>query len=157
MKKVFFLMMIMLVFVCLFSSCLAPEDKVLYSLGTYKNYEFYTQGEFQDYTDYGKYYFENVNIDDNNYFTQIQIEDLKIINEHLDDFECFIESYREKDSTREIVANYDFDRSMIDTEDYFYIDSEKDVLDDGTVFLSSYDVYFFDVQTKVLYYFHNNL
>lgn len=140
-----------------FTSCKTPEDKVLTSLGKYDDYEFYSEGEFQDFTYYAKYYYASTNIDENEYFVKIQDSDFARINEHLDDFESWIETFKDTDASREIVVNYDFDRSIIDTEDYIYIDSEKHTWGDGYTSLVKYDVYFFDAQTLVLYYFHNNI
>ena len=144
-----------------FSACKVPEDKVLVSLGKYKNNVYYTQGAFQDFTDYAKYYYDSVDFTRNKYFNKIQELDLAKINEHLDNFESWIETFREDDPSEEIVENYDFDRTIIDNEDYIYIDSEKKTTtwEDGTTTttLASYDVYFFDTQTQILYYFHNNI
>lgn len=149
------------VIVIALSACTVPEDEVLESLGEYKNSVFYTQGEFQDYTDYAKYHYASVDFTENKYFTQVSEYDLNKINEHLDDFESWIETIREDDASHEIVENYDFDRIIIDNKDYIYIDSEKltTTRDDGTAttVLSSYDIYFFDMQTQILYYFHNNI
>ena len=147
----------LIILISTLSSCTAPEDKVLNSLGEYKGREFYTEGAFQDYTDYAKYYYDSVDFTNNEYFSKIGQADIDVLNEHLDDFESWIETYREGDATREIVVNYDFDRSLIDSEDYLYIDSEKHTWDDGFTSLVNYDVYFFDTQTNTLYYFHNNI
>ena len=157
MRKRFTFLTTILVLTLLLSSCTKPEDKVLNSIGKYKNHIFYTQGEFQDYTDYAKYYYNSVDFTDNKYFSKVQQSDIDILNEHLDDFESWIETYRKGDASREIVVNYDFDRSLIDFEDYLYIDSEKHTWDDGYTSLVSYDIYFFDTQTHILYYFHNNM
>ena len=143
------------------SACEKPEDKVLISLGEYKNNVFYSEGVFQDFTFYAKYYYDNVDFEGNAYFTKINESDLAKINEHLDDFESWIETYKENDDSLEIVVNYDFDRGKIDKNDYIYIDSENLITtwDDGTTTTSfaSYDIYFFDTQTQILYYFHNNI
>ena len=143
------------------SACEAPEDKVLNSLGEYKNNVYYSEGVFQDFTDYAKYYYDNVDFEGNAYFTKINESDLAKINEHLDNFESWIETYKENDDSLEIVVNYDFDRAIIDKNDYIYIDSENLITtwDDGTTTTSfaSYDIYFFDAQTQILYYFHNNI
>ena len=155
-KYVAFLAVVLLI-AFLFSSCTAPEDKVLHSLGEYKSYDFYTEGAFQDYTDYAKYYYDSVDFADNEYFSKIKYSDIDILNEHLDDFESWIETYREGDASREIVVNYDFERSLIDFEDYLYIDPEKHTWDNGYTSLVNYDVYFFDTQSNTLYYFHNNI
>lgn len=157
MKKKIFLGLAILFFISLLSSCAVPEDKILNSLGKYDHNEYYSEGYFQDYTDYAKYYFSSANIAENEYFNKIQNSDVEALNEHLDDFESWIQCYCEDDSSKEIVVNYDFDRSLIDDADYIYIYSEKDEWDDGSVSLVNYDVYFFDSQTQVLYYFHNNI
>ena len=157
MKKTFALTVLVLILAINLSACTTHENKVLNSLGEYKSHEFYTEGAFQDYTDYAKYYFESADLTDNEYFSKIQQSDIDTLNEHLDDFESWIKTYREGDASREIVVNYDFDRSLIDCEDYLYIDSEKHTWDDGYTSLVNYDVYFFDTQTNTLYYFHNNI
>ena len=155
-KHMAFLVVVSLV-TLLLASCVAPEDKVLNSLGEYKSHDLYHEGAFQDFTDYAKYYYDSVVFADNEYFSKIEQSDIDILNEHLDDFESWIETYREGDASREIVVNYDFDRSLIDFEDYLYIDSEKNTWDDGYTSLVNYDIYFFDTQTNTLYYFHNNI
>lgn len=139
------------------SSCFLFQDRVLSSLGKYESHEFYTSGGFQDYTDYAKYYFSKANITDNNYFSQIQSTDLDTLNEHLDDFEGWIGLYKQDYPEMEIAIYYDFDRSLIDTEDYFCLGSEKVTFENGITSLVNYDIYFFDIQTNVLYYFHNNI
>lgn len=133
------------------------EDEVLRSLGKYKDSVFYSEGEFQDYTDYAKYYYTSVNVEENSYFAKIKKSDVAEINEHLDDFEGWIETYKRDTPLCELVVNYDFNRKMIDTEDYFYIESEKYLWGDGYTSFDKYDIYFWDSQTSVLYYFHNNI
>ena len=157
MKKAVALIVVVLIFGTVLSSCIAPEDKVLNSLGEYRSCEFYTCGGFQDYTDYAKYYYDSVDFTDNEYFSIIEQSDIDALNEHLDNFESCIEAHGYNDASSEIVVNYDFDRSLIDSEDYLYIDSEKHTWDDGYTSLVNYDVYFFDTQTNTLYYFHNNI
>ena len=148
----------LIILISTLSSCIAPEDKVLNSLGECRSCEFYTCGGFQDYTDYAKYYYDPVDFTDNEYFSIIEQSDIDALNEHLDNFESCVEAHGYNDASSEIVVNYDFDRSVIDHEDYLYIESEKyDPWDDGNMVFASYDVYFFDTQTNTLYYFHNNI
>ena len=154
--KSIIIILVLIILASTLFSCIAPENKALNSLGEYKSYEFYTEGAFQDYTDYAKYYYDLVDFSNNKYFTKIEQSDVDVLNEHLDDFESWIETYREGDASRDIVVNYDFDRSFIDSADYLYINSEKHTWDDGYTSLVNYDVYFFDTQTNTLYYFHNN-
>ena len=139
-----------------FTSCSA-KDKVIGSLGKYEKEEFFTSGGFQDYTDYAKYYYTSVDFENNKYFKKINEKDLTAINTHLDDFESWIETIKDGRPSNEVVVNYDFNRSIIDTEDYLYIDSEEHTWDDGSTSLVRYNVYLFDTQTQVLYYFHNNI
>lgn len=155
MKKTLLIFIAVFIF-SLVTSCSPPEDIVLNSLGEYEHSEYYTKGEFQDYTDYAIYYFSSAKLDENDYFHKLQQSDIDSLNEHLNDFEDWIELYREGDFSEEIVVNYKFDRSIVDEEDYIHIDSEKLRWDDGSVSLVNYDIYFYDSQTNVLYFFHNN-
>lgn len=159
MRKTFTLILTALLLALVLSACTAPEDKVLNSLGEYKSREYYSEGEFQDFTDYAKYYYDSVDFTNNEYFSKIGPSDMDVLNEHLDDFESWIETYRKGYASCEIVINYDFDRSIIDSEDYLYIESKQynDPWDDGNMVFASYNIYFFDIQTNTLYYFHNNI
>lgn len=146
-----------LIMVMSLASCMFPEDKVAASLGAYENSVFYTSGGFQDYTDYGKYFYTNADLAGNKYLKQIRESDMGTIEKHLDDFEGWIEVIGNGEPSSEVVVYYDFDRTIIDMEDYFYIESEERTWNDGHTTLVNYDVYFFDVQSQVLYYFHNNI
>lgn len=152
---------ILLCCVCMFAlsftACTLVEDKVVASLGKYESHEFFTSGGFQDYTDYAKYHYKSTNVEENKYLKKVQESDKEVILVHLDDFEVWIEAIKNNDASNEVVVNYDFDREIIDTEDYFYIDSEEETWDDGETALVKYNIYLFDTQTQVLYYFHNNI
>lgn len=139
------------------SACNTVTNKVVNSLGNFKKYEYYSEGGFQDYTDYAKYYFDSVDFTSNKYFKSIQPTDLMLLNEHLDDFENWIEYYKREDALSKLVIHYDFNRSCIDDNDYLYICSQKYDLDNGKTEIVSYDVYFYDCQTNILFYFHNNI
>lgn len=167
MKKLSIIFVLLLLMLS-FSSCsfltyklsdrsLDPDNKILKSLGEYEDFEFYSEGEFQDYTDYAKVFYSSANVAENEYFTKMQEADITNLNEHLDNFEGWIETYKEGDGSREIVVNYDFDRSIIDTYDYIYIESETLEMGNGMTSYSRYNIYFLDTQTQVLYYFHNNI
>ncbi len=157
MKKKIAVILVCIVFLLSICSCAGPEDKVIASLGEYEKNEFFTSGGFQDYTDYAKYYFAFPNVVENEYFNKVQETDFAIINAHLDDFEKWIEITKNSEPSSEVAVNYDFDREIIDTEDFFYIDSEEHTWSDGHTSLVNYNIYLFDTQTQVLYYFHNNI
>ena len=133
------------------------ENKVLSSLGEYEKREYFTSGGFQDFTDYAKYYYAEVDMTKNAYFTKVQKSDISKIHTHLDDFENWLETIKKSNAGSEVVVNYDFDRSIIDKEDYIYIESEGHTWSDGHTSFTKYNVYFFDSQTQTLYYFHNNI
>lgn len=147
----------LLIFVLPLVSCAVMEDPVIASLGEYDRRVFFSSGGFQDYTNYAKYYYTSTEVSENSYLKKIQETDLSAINTHLDDFEGWIETIKDSEPLSEVVVNYDFDREIIDTEDYFYIDSEEHTWSDGHTTLVNYNVYLFDIQTQILYYFHNNI
>ncbi len=157
MKKQIAVLFVCVVFLLSITACAVPKDNVIASLGEYEKKEFFTSGGFQDYTDYAKYYFNSANATENQYLNKIQDADFAIINTRLDDFEGWIETIKNSEPSSEVVVNYDFDREIIDTEDYFYIDSEAHRWSDGHASFVKYNIYLFDTQTQVLYYFHNNI
>jgi len=139
------------------SSCGYPGDAVRHSIGKYTRCEWYSSGGFQDYTDYGKFYYDSVDFSQNPYFQKIDASHIPILEEHLDDFENWVDLFRKNDSCQELVGHYDFDRSLIDCEDYLYLESESRTWSDGHTSLVNYNIHFFDTQTNTLFYFHNNI
>ena len=153
-KKAFTALCI-LIFASTLISCKLFEDKVILSLGNYDKREFYTSGGFRDYTDYAKYYYMSANVDNNRYLKKVQESDIYKIYEYVNDFEGWVDA--DCDAADELDLNYDFNQNIIDTEDYFYIYVNRNELDDGTTYVGSYNIYLWDSQTRVLYYFHNNI
>lgn len=145
---------LLLVLALLLNACgwQSRQDPVLASLGRYETKEFYTSGGFQDYTDFAKYTYSSPDLEDNPYFAPLSDADRAELERFLDDFENWIETIRWSDPDNEVVVNYAFDRSNIDTGDYFYIYEDADYPKFGC-----YDIWFLDAQTKVLYYFHSNI
>lgn len=128
------------------------QDKVLNSLGAYDSKEFYSHGEFQDYTDFARYTLSSPELDENPYFSPLSPSDIPTICSFLDNFEDWLALIEENEPADEVVVHYDFDRTEMDTGDYFYICEDGDYPQFGC-----YDLWFFDSQTRVLYYFHNNI
>lgn len=129
-----------------------PKDDVFDSLGKYKSRQYYSSGGFQDYTDYAKYSFDYVEFSDNSYFQNITVNSKENLETHIDDFEGWIQELRECEAENEVVVNYDFDRSVISDTDYLYIYDNPDYPNFGC-----YDIYYYDVETNILYYFHSNI
>lgn len=141
-----------LVLVVSLAGCSIPKDDVLDSLGKYESKQFFTSGGFQDFTDYAKYCFDSVDFSDNSYFQIITESSRENLEAHIDDFEKWVQAVRDTDADNEVVVNYDFDRSVISDSDYIYIYDDPDYPEFG-----NYNVYYFDVETNILYYFHNNI
>lgn len=142
---------------------LAAQDAApIRSLGGYTDSVSYVYGEFQDYTIYEKYFFCSSSftmetLSENAYFSPIRESDWGYINEHLDNFEGWVDSHARTDPSHRFVQNYDFDRRIIDPEDYFYIESKAMSGIDGQTILVDYDIYLFDTQSLVLYVLHSNI
>ncbi len=139
-----------------FTACMLPLDSKLSSLGSYKKKEFYSNDGFQDYTDYAKYFYDSVDVSDNPYFSAVDEEGMALLNEYLDNFEEWVSV---TDPETDVAKFYDFDRGLIDTEDYYYIyDREGEPIGHASYDrFDSYNVYFLDIQTNTVYYFHNNI
>ena len=139
------LILLLICVLLIFTGCV-NIDPVIDSLPMYEKSEFYTCGEFQDYTDYAKYYYDWVSektVMQSVYFSPVTSENRDELGEFLADFESWVEL-----SGGELQENYDFDKTLIGVEDYFYIDAEKG--------FDNYSVYYFDLEAQILYYFHNN-
>ena len=133
------------------------EKPVLASLPKYENSDCYYGEGFQDYTNYCKYYFlKNDNIIEKlkeiKYFKPLTSEDVEEVKSYFEDFKGWVEYEEYKDK-------YDFKYEYVDTSDYFYIEN-KDTYEKYKNYYdkySAYNVYFFDAQTKTLYYIHSNI
>ena len=65
---------------------------------------------------------------------------MKNIDTYLEDYEGWIDSIKEVEPTNELIVNYDFDREIIDTEDYFFIRSDQET-SDGEITLHNYELF----------------
>ena len=150
MKKVISVLILILM-IFSFSSC-NLTTMVLTSLGGHHGYEEQYRYGLGDYTEYKKYYFDSVDLSKNKLFVRLDasaISDLEIY------FEVF-ESHL-KASGEEFVEDYDFDKTIIDTEDYYVLSSDEEIWGGGITTVYRLDLYIFDTQTNILYYFHTNL
>lgn len=131
------------------SGCYLFRDKVIASLGPYAKREFFTCGGFQDSTDYAKYYFMTLELDSNPYFSMISKANIAELKRYIYDFEQVLAGHNPEN---QVVVNYDFDCTIISEGDCLYIYEDSDYPPFGC-----YNIYFLDAETKVLYYFHNNI
>ncbi len=135
----------------------AFQNPVISSLPKYENSDCYYGEGFQDYTDYCKYYYSNSDsvinkLNNNKYFKLVTDNDVKEVKSYFENFEGWVEYKEYKDK-------YDFEYESVDTADYFYIENKYtcDKYKHYPDKYSAYNVYFFDVQTKVLYLIHSNI
>lgn len=154
--KRFGLPVLTLILILSFGGCFF-QDPVLSALPDYKTKVFYTSGGFQDYTDYAKYTYESVtaqDLEEVKYFTEVTADDVKEIKSHINNFERWVNTIGE-----ELKANYDFDKTIVSAGDFFYIETKYgEPIGQGTYGkFDSYTVYYFDIDTQTLYYFHNNI
>lgn len=148
-------MVVLLLLLCFCLMFSAPEGEVVTSLGKVSSKEFYSSGGFQDFTDYGIYRFADPKIEENEYLKPMTEEDLSVFFNYLEDFEGWVGLH---DHTEELYLHYDFDFSIVDVDDYFYLYTNPEYPAYGTNNIcGSYNLYFFDVQSQTLYYFHNNI
>lgn len=127
-------------------------DTVIESVGVAVSEDYHQYGWWQDYTIYARYTFENPEYENNVYLEKMTDEDIVEFNLYLENFEEWVSIAKGDTGGLDLVRNYDFKKSAISTKDYCYIDS-NDELDKFV----SYDLYFYDAETEILYYFHNNI
>lgn len=128
------------------------EEQVLDTLGQYEYRHFYTSGGFQDYTDFALYTYAAADLTDNPYFAPLTGQDTEALKGFLDNFEGWVDIIGANDPSNELVVNYAFDRTILDSGDWFYLYEGENYPKYGC-----YDLWIFDSQTNVLYYFHNNI
>lgn len=155
MKKLglFFLTLLLLVGLC---GC-NYKDPVLRTLPNYTSESFFTSGGFQDFTDYAKYTYEDISVqtlDSSKYFTAANADDVEEILLHIENFEKWVEAVG-----GEVRENYDFDKTIVSQGDYFYIKTKAGEPIGGGTYkkFDCYTLYYFDVDTQILYYFHHNI
>lgn len=139
----------------------SQRDSVLSSLGEPSVKEMYVHGDFGDFTDYGKYLFDAVTPESlaaNPCFIQVGEQTEEILS-YVDNFENWVRVISNSTPDDEMVTNYDFDRSIVDSSDYFYVKTkEGEPIGSGTYRkFDNYTLYFFDLDTQILYYFHSNI
>ncbi len=133
------------------------ENPVIASLPKYDDSDCYYGEGFQDFTDYCKYYFSEESdiieaLKNNQYFKLVTDSDVEEVKSYFENFEGWVEYEEYKDK-------YDFEDDCVDTLDYFYIEN-KDTCEKYANYpdkYSAYNVYFFDTQTKILFYIHSNI
>ena len=158
MKKLFNILFALVIALCITSLVLiaigiflAPKDPVLDALPRCKSKEFYTSGGFQDYTDYAKYTYRlsEAQLQETGVLRPVTEDDIPDILAYVENFEEWVRACEDfpKD-------DYDFDKSRIGVGDYFFILNQ---FEESEKAFWNYNLYYFDVDAGMLYYFHNNI
>lgn len=132
-------------------------DTVIDSVGVAITEDYYQYGWWQDYTIYAKYTFENPEYENNEYLKQMSEEDIEKFKYYLTCYGEWLDVIDDDLKDRELIRNYDFDKSIISTNDYCYINDYTLTDPEFEMKPDSYNLYFYDYETKVLYYFHTNI
>ena len=128
----------------------SPQQAVIDSVGENECVAYYSHG-IRDFTDYGVYSYSEPHVTDNAYFQNVT--DNNELSQYLSHFESAVLNIPED---TDIYKYYDFDRSLIDSEDYFCI-KDKSTEEELYQPFYYYDIYFFDTQSNTLHYFHNDI
>ena len=130
---------------------LMPEDIILESLSKYSEKEYYSSGGFQDTTDYAKYtyHISEEDLQNNEYLLPVESTDLPQIIAYIEDFEELVSVSHDFPS-----ESYDFDKAIVSAGDYFYVSNRYQEPEKA---FWNYDLYYFDLESLTLYYFHSNI
>ena len=127
------------------------SDLLVTAMGEFTTEEHYSYGWWQDGGTYSKYTYKSTNLN-NEYLSPIAESDIEDIKLNVSDFEFWVSSSKdsEDEEDKSLYENYDFDVSIIDTNDYWFIEyDEEDTRD--------FELFIFDTDTKVLYGFNYSI
>ena len=162
-KNVKIILIFLVVFICGASAILAAifgldsylsntieptkSDLIVTAMGDFTAEEHYSYGWWQDGGTYSKYTFNSADLN-NEYLSQIAESDLDDIELRISDFEFWVSSSKNSEDKKDksLYKNYDFDISIIDTNDYWFIEYEEGNTRD-------FEMFIFDTETNVLYRF----
>ena len=129
-------------------------DKVLEELPKYTDSEAFETNDKTDYLNYTKYFYgESVDaaVSKSEYLKKLDEENRQLLEEQLTHYEEWVET--------KAYEGYDFTRDIISENDRLYIENKETF--DGYSGLpdkfSAYSIYFFDAETRILYYMHYNI
>lgn len=150
MKRIIYVFLMF--FIVLLTGC-SQAGYVGIPKGYIEKHEFYDEHGFQDYTDYAKYiYSDNSNFINNDEYQKLSNNDIDNIKGYFRNFKGWMEAAGRLDE-------YDFDQSIINEGDYVKIKTLEGQPIGNSKYkkYDDYSVYFFDSETKTLYYIHSNI
>ncbi len=121
------------------------SDLLVTAIGEFTTDEHYRYGWWQDGGTYSKYTYKSTNFN-NEYLSRITESDIEEIKLNVSEFEFWVSSSKdsENEEDKSLYENYDFDVSIIDTNDYWFIEYDN---------TRDFEMFIFDTETNVLYRF----
>lgn len=144
----FILIIIMISFICGLVWSILPmhyKDKMVLK-GYYEKEEYFQEDGFQDYTDYCKYFYKK--LDDDKFINNTKYEMVK--EENIKGLKGYFGDTRKWMNRDGRSNDFDFDDDIISAGDYYYLDLKESGY-------NNYNVYFYDIETHILYYIHSNI
>ena len=123
------------------------QSRVEKSMPKYKDYDVYFFGAMDGW-EYIEYYFDDdlspAEFDKSEYFKKVTLNDIEEIYEYVDEFENGIEvTHDDFLFGDDIKKVYSFNKSMVDTDDYFYTFNVDN--------FRSYTLFYFDSERKTAF------
>ncbi len=144
----FILTVIMISFICGLVWSFLPmhyKDKMILK-GYYEKEEYFQEDGFQDHTDYCKYFYKK--LDDDKFINNIKYEIVK--EENIEGLKGYFGDTRNWMNIEGRSKEFDFNNDIISIGDYYYLDLKESGY-------NNYNVYFYDIETHILYYIHSNI
>ncbi len=155
MKKLCSLLICILFLTFILSGCASTKVDANHILGYYVPggyYDCYENefGEFQDFTYYDEYYYGNsIPFSSNKEFSVVSEQDVDKLCQYVDNHkQLFSDDYFAD-------VKYSLNTDIIKKGDYFKL-IDKGMHYNDFIF-DNYDLYYFDNNTMILYYIHNNI
>lgn len=131
---------------CIYDAMFYNSWPALKELPRFKDKEIYSVDNFTDCTDYAEITYKNVSEEDlknTESFKKTDKENLDEILNYINKYESFINKINGMD---EVTDAYDFDKSVVNERDYYCM------IKNSENFVTA--LYYFDMESQVLYYFH---
>ena len=125
------------------------SDLLVTAMGEFTTEEHYRYGWWQDGATYSKYTYKSADLN-NEYLSRITESDIEEIEHNISEFEFWVSSSGEDEKDKSLYENYDFDMSIVDTDDYWFIEYDE-------VDTKDFEMFIFDTETKVLYGFNYSI
>ncbi len=145
---IFFMVIFIMVLVGVLIMSILPthyKDKMILK-GYYEKEEYFQEYGFQDYTDYCKYFYKNAS--DDKFIKNTKYEMVK--EENIEGLKNYFNDTRKWMNIEGRSNDFDFNNSIISVGDYYYLDLKESGY-------NNYNLYFYDIETHILYYIHSNI